>query len=439
MGLVWLHGVKVDSKKDYIINMQVSVSLLIAVSFFCLLVVTAFVIAVLLIRDLLHKQKIYSNFANYLGDFLVIVSKEGRLIDATPTYISDPLYVLILRQRSFKKIFSAAEYKRFTEYLKGLDAYPDIPFVFSQDLGDGLSWYEIRASMQKQGADIHMVLLLKNVTLDVESRTQRDDLKEKVDMLLQNTGDFLWSMDVDTRTFTFLTPLVDDEGRAIPRTQGVQDIRAMMPEEDYAFFDKHLNARIVEFRATGQNSSENRGVRLRLQGENGKLDWYAFCGRLYTEENAKIVFRGSARRMDLELESPVAENSAMSESTQVSALAFPDIRMFWIDRDYKICGCNQAFSLAFGSPIPKDIEGKRLLEVVRPRYFSLFHGVLSEVFEKGLSKSWKGAFGVGNRLLWFNAVPLKRDDGYTYRVLGVYLQLDENDFSSVNNLITEKK
>ena len=95
MGLVWLRCVKVDSKKDYIINMQVSVSLLIAVSFFCLLVVTAFVIAVLLIRDLLHKQKIYSNFANYLGDFLVIVSKEGRLIDATPTYISDPLYVLI--------------------------------------------------------------------------------------------------------------------------------------------------------------------------------------------------------------------------------------------------------------------------------------------------------------------------------------------------------
>ena len=419
--------------------MQVSVSILIAVSFFCLLVITAFVISVLLIRDMLSKQKIYSIFANYLSDFLVIVSKEGRLIDATPTYTKDPLYNSILRQRSFKKIFSASEYKRFLEYVKGLDAYPDIPFVFSQDVGDGINWYEIRASMQKQGADVHMVLLLTNVTLDVESRTQRDELKEKVDMLLQNTGDFLWSMDVDTRTFTFLTPLVDDEGRAIPRTQGVQDIRAMMPDDDYAFFDKHLNARIVEFRATGQNSSENRGVRLRLLGENGKLDWYAFCGRLYTEENAKIVFRGTARRLDMHLENPMVEGSGVSEATQVSALAFPDIRMFWIDRDYKVCGCNQAFSLAFGSPNPEEIEGKRLLEVVRPRYFSLFHGVLSEVFERGLSKSWKGPFGVGKRLLWFNAVPLKRDDGYTYRVLGVYLQLDENDFNSVNNVLMEKK
>ena len=437
MGLVWLYGIEIDTKKDYIIGMQVPVGLLIAVSFVCFLVITAFVISVLLIRDLLNKQKIYSNFAGYLSDFLVIISKEGRLIDASPTFISDPLYDLILRQKSFKKVFSAAEFKRFSEYVRGLDAYPDIPFVFSQDMGDGLNWYEIRAR-QRQGGDVHMVLLLKNVTLDVESRTQRDELKEKVDLLLQSTGDFLWSMDVDTRTFTFLTPLVDDEGRAIPRTQGVQDIRAMMPEDDYLFFDKHLNSRIVEFRAKGQDSSENRGVRLRLMGEDGNLDWYAFCGRLYTEENAKIVFRGSARKLDLQLEKPITEESEVSESTQVAALAFPDIRLFWIDRDYKICGCNQAFSLAFGSPIPKEIEGKRLLEVVRPRYFSLFHGVLSEVFEKGLSKSWKGPFGVGRRLLWFNAVPLKRDDGYTYRVLGVYLQLDENDFESVNKLTMEK-
>lgn len=438
MGLVWIYNFKIGSKKDYIIDMQVPVGLLIAVSFVCFLVITAFVISVLLIRDLLNKRKIYSNFAGYLSDFLVIISKEGRLIDASPTFISDPLYNLILRQKSFKRVFSAAEFKRFSEYVRGLDAYPDIPFVFSQDMGDGLNWYEIRAR-QKQGGDVHMVLLLKNVTLDVESRTQRDELKEKVDMLLQSTGDFLWSMDVDSRKFTFLTPLVDDEGRAIPRTQGVQDIRAMMPEDDYMFFDKHLNSRIVEFRAKGQDSSENRGVRLRLMGENGKLDWYAFCGRLYTEENAKIVFRGSARKLDLLLEKPITEDSSVSESTQVAALAFPDIRVFWIDRDYKICGCNQAFSLAFGSPIPREIEGKRLLEVVRPRYFSLFHGVLSEVFEKGISKSWKGPFGVGRRLLWFNAVPLKRDDGFTYRVLGVYLQLDENDFESVNRLTMEKK
>jgi PAS domain-containing protein len=212
----------------------------------------------------------------------------------------------------------------------------------------------------------------------------------------------------------------------------------MMPEEDYAYFDKHLNARVVEFRATGQNTKENRGVKLRLNGENGRLDWYAFCGRLYTEENAKIVFRGSARRLDLQLENPIVDEGDVNESVQSSALAFPDIRVFWIDRDYKVCGCNQAFSLAFGKPVPKEIEGKRLLEVVRPKYFSFFHGVISEVFEKGLSKSWKGGFGAGKRLLWFNAVPIKRADGYTHRVLGVYMQLDENDFNVTNKIKMEK-
>jgi PAS domain-containing protein len=418
--------------------MQVSVGVIIAFFFGGFLVVTALVVSLLLMRNLLQKQKIYSNFAGYLSDFLVIVSMDGRLIDATPTYITDPLYELILRKKSFKRIFSDAEYKRFLEYVKGLDSYPDIPFVFSQDCGAGLNWYEIRAIMQKQSGDVHMVLLLKNVTMDVESRSQRDSLKENVDMLLQNTGDFLWSMDIDTRKFTFLSPLMDDEGRAIPRSLGVQDIRSMMPEEDYAFFDKHLNARVVEFRATGQNTSESRGVKLRLNGENGRLDWYAFCGRLYTEENAKIVFSGSARRLDLQLENPIVDEGDVNESVQSSALAFPDIRVFWIDRDYKVCGCNQAFSLAFGKPVPKEIEGKRLLEVVRPKYFSFFHGVISEVFEKGLSKSWKGVFGVGKRLLWFNAVPIKRADGYTHRVLGVYMQLDENDFNITNKLKMEK-
>ena len=419
--------------------MQISIGIIVAFFFGCFIVVTALVVSILLMRNLLQKKKIYSNFANYLSDFLVIVSMDGRLIDATPTYITDPLYEMILRKKSFKRIFSESEYKRFLEYLKGLDSYPDIPFVFSQDCGAGIKWYEIRAVMQKQGGDVHMILLLKNVTVDVESRSQRDSLKENVDMLLQNTGDFLWSLDIDTRKFTFLSPLMDDEGRAIPRSLGMHDIRSMMPEEDYTFFDKHLNSKIVEFRATGQNTSENRSVKLRLKGDDGRLNWYAFCGRLYTEENAKIMFRGSARRLDLQLENPIVDEVDVNESVLTSALAFPDIRVFWIDRDYKVCGCNQAFSLAFGKTVPKEIEGKRLLEVVRPKYFSFFHGIISEVFEKGLSKSWKGGFGVGKRLLWFNAVPIKRGDGFTHRVLGVYMQLDENEFNITNNKLKMEK
>ena len=114
-------------------------------------------------------------------------------------------------------------------------------------------------------------------------------------------------------------------------------------------------------------------------------------------------------------------------------LAFPDVRVFLVDRDYKICGCNQAFSLAFGMSLPEDFQGKRLLEVVRPKYFFVFHRVLSDVFERGVPKSWKGPFGVGDKLLWFNAVPLKNQDGHTSRILGIYMQLERQEFENKNN------
>ena len=74
--------------------MHVSVGVIIAFFFCGLLVVTALVVALLLMRNLFQKQKIYSNFASYLSDFLVIVSMDGRLIDATPTYITFSLYGL---------------------------------------------------------------------------------------------------------------------------------------------------------------------------------------------------------------------------------------------------------------------------------------------------------------------------------------------------------
>ena len=137
------------------------------------------------------------------------------------------------------------------------------------------------------------------------------------------------------------------------------------------------------------------------------------------------------------LENPITADDIVNENMLFSVFSFPDVRVFWIDRDYKVCGCNQAFSLAFGMSFPKEVEGKRLLEVVRPKYFSMFHGVLSDVFERGLSKAWKGPFGVEKRLLWFNAVPIKSSDGYTHRVLGVYMQLDENDFNNANKNNTE--
>lgn len=409
--------------------MLISLNLLAAWLFAFFVVSVALVISILLIRDSREKQKAYAVFSGYLGEFQVILSKEGNLLDATPRYISDPLFERICQEKNFRNILSTQEYARLQDYAKGLASYPDIPFVFSFDCEQGLRWYELRAYIQKKQGNDSTVFLIKNVTMDVESRNQRDELKQNIDMLLQNTGDFLWTMDVDSRRFTLLTPLVDEEGRVVPRSVGTQDVRTMMPARDYEIFEKMLNSRIVEFRASGHDIEGNRGLSLRLLRPDGSLCWYFFGGRLVMEEGANMVFRGTARRMELLQDNPVLEDDAYSNVLLSSALALPDVRVFWVDRDYKVIGCNQAFSLAFGRESPKSIEGRRLLEIVRPKYFSFFHRYLSEVFERGRAVSWKGVFGAVDSLLWVNAVPLKNLDGETNKILAAYMLLNAEEFT----------
>lgn len=408
--------------------MNLSIGLVAALLFLCFVLIVALVIVVLLLRDTREKQKVYGSFANYLNEFLIIISQEGRLLDVSPKYIADPLYEQICQKQSLKRILSITEYRRLQEYVKGLDAYPEIPFIFSFSTEMGLQWYELRAFIRKKGGEIKTVLFFKNVSIEMETRNQRDQLQENEKLLLQSTGDFLWSLDVDSRQFSFLTPLQDENGLVVPRTLGRRNLREMMPEEDYALFEKQLNARVVNFRTTGNDVDGWQNVLLRILGANGLQTWYSFCGKLCTEEGSKMVFRGSARRMEWLHENFSEEETKNLRKLLSMTMSFPDIRMFLIDRDYKICACNQSFALAYGMTDSKSVEGKRLIEVVRAKYFTIFHGFISEVLERGVARSWKGPFGVEKRLLWINAVPLRGEDGVPNWVLGVYMQLDKKEF-----------
>ena len=110
--------------------MFLSPGLLAALLFFSFLMVVALVLVIMLLRDRLAQQKVYANFAGHLDEFLVTLSKDGRLLDASPQYLSDPLFEQICQKKSFKKILSASEYRRLQDYMRGLDAYPEIPFIF---------------------------------------------------------------------------------------------------------------------------------------------------------------------------------------------------------------------------------------------------------------------------------------------------------------------
>lgn len=408
--------------------MTISTSTLAFLLFVCFILVVALAISHMLLRELREKQKAYSSFAGHVDQFMLFMSEDYCLLDVFPRFLQDPFYEEICQKKKFSEVLSTEEYLRFLEYLKGAAAYPNIPFVFSFRGEVGVLWYELRAGQKKIAGKTLWELLLKNVTLDVDSRTQRDQLQDKVNMLMQNAGDFLWSFDVDSRQLTLLTPITDDEGRVIPRSAGPLDIHSLLRDEEYAMFEKRINARIVAFRASNQDVYENATLRMRLIGPDDQLVWYSFRCKICLEENSKLVIKGSARRMDLLTDNPIFDGDEDVNAALASLLSFPDIRLFCVDRENKIVNCNQAFALDFKFTSPKVVNGKRLLEVVRTKYYSFIQGNLSEVFEGGKPKSWKGPFNKEHRLLWFNAIPLIGKDGFVHRVMGVYIQMDEDEF-----------
>lgn len=408
--------------------MYLSLSAFAVLLFASFVLIVSLAISHMLFRGQKEKQKAYAAFSEHVTQFLMFMSEDGILMDATPKIVQDPLFERLCQRKRFSEVLSRAENTRLEEYMKGAVAYPDIPFIFSFRCESGVRWYELRATLKKSFNSSVWGLLIKNVTQDVDSRTQRDLLQDNVDMLLLNTGDFLWSFDVDTRQFSLLTPISDEEGRVVPRSTGLQDIHSLLLDEEYALFEKRINARIMAFRSSNQNVDENASIKMRLIGPEGKLIWYSFRCRIYLEENSKLMIKGVARRMDMLFDNPVFEDNEDMDAAVSTMLSFPDIRIFCVDRENRLVSCNQAFALDFKYANPKATFGKRLLEVVRPKYYSFIQGNLSEVFESGRARAWKGPFNKERRLLWFNAIPLTRKDGFVYRVLGVYIQMDEADF-----------
>ncbi|MCF0221010.1 MAG: hypothetical protein HUK19_01815 [Fibrobacter sp.] len=398
-------------------------------------IIIALAISHVLIRGFTDKLNAYKNFSGSVNEFILFVSKEGLLQDALPRSVDDPFYERLCEKGSFDEILSEEDFTRMKEYIKGAEAYPDIPFIFSFKGENGTRWYEMKAFMKKSLSHSHWEFLVKNVTMDVDLRKQVDRAKSNLDLLLQNTGDFLWSFDVDTRQITLLTPITDEDGRVIPRSVGVQDIHALLLDEEYSMFERRINARIMAFRASNfKDMDENSSIKLRLVGSDGNLVWYCFRYRVYLEENARILIKGSARRMDLLFDNPIYDDCVNLDAAIGTMLSFPDIRIFCVDRDYRIVSCNQAFALDFKYMSPEKSFGKRLLEVVKPKYYSFIQGTLSEVFESGKAKSWKGPFNKENRLLWFNAIPLTKTEGFVYRAMGVYIQMDAADFKNDSNI-----
>ncbi len=393
------------------------------------------VICVMLLRDSRNKQRLYQRFENNLNEFIVVLSQKMEFLYGLPTFMWDPLFYQLSHGRSFSEVLGVSSWNRMKSYFDEIEKHLDMPFLFSllsDYKGDAEGakslWYEMRVSLDRVNAEeFYYVCFIRNISRENESRREKEMLQERFDSLLQNTGDFLWSFDVEDRSMKLLTPMMDDEHRVIPQSVGYVDIHKMMPEGDYALLDSVLNDRVKDYRNFGFRGDPFETIKVRFYGPEKSLVWYGLRGKLCMDENDRLVLQGTARRMDVVLDNSVLGGTQEKEALLPAALAFPDIRMFWMDRDYKILGCNQAFATDFQIVNPREIYGKSLNQVVSHDFLPYISRGVREIFNTGRSISWKGRIGKKDHIFMYNAVPLKNESNKVQSVLSVYLVLDQED------------
>jgi PAS domain-containing protein len=393
------------------------------------------VICVMLLRDSRNKQRLYQRFENNLNEFIVVLSQKMEFLYGLPTFMWDPLFYQLSHGRSFSEVLGVSSWNRMKSYFDEIEKHLDMPFLFSllsDYKGDAEGakslWYEMRVSLDRVNAEeFYYVCFIRNISRENESRREKEMLQERFDSLLQNTGDFLWSFDVEDRSMKLLTPMMDDEHRVIPQSVGYVDIHKMMPEGDYALLDSVLNDRVKDYRNFGFRGDPFETIKVRFYGPEKSLVWYGLRGKLCMDENDRLVLQGTARRMDVVLDNSVLGGTQEKEALLPAALAFPDIRMFWMDRDYKILGCNQAFATDFQIVNPREIYGKSLNQVVSRDFLPYISRGVREIFNTGRSISWKGRIGKKDHIFMYNAVPLKNESNKVQSVLSVYLVLDQED------------
>lgn len=404
--------------------------------FVCVFIIVLCFFLLLLHKDFRGKQMLYRRFSGNLSEYIVVLSQKMEFLYGLPKEMPDPVFQQLSEGKSFDEILSASNMDRMKIYFENIERHLDLPFLFSyspdsKNLIDGEQktiWYELLVSIQRiSSVEFRYVCFVKNITKIYETRIEKEMVREDRDWLLKNTGDFLWQFDVESRSFYLRTSMMDESHSMLPLPAGIVDVHTLMPEEDLALFDKVVNNRVKVFKEKGFGGDPFEIFKVRFYGVDKKLVWYGLRGKVSKDENEHFWFQGVARRIDMALDNIISDGSNDKEAMLSACLAFPDVRTFWIERDFKIQGCNQAFAMDFQIIDPCETIGKNLEQVVGRKFLPYITHVLSEVLDTERCVSWKGDFE--GRLLMFNAVPLKNSENVTYSVIVNYIFLASSDFT----------
>ena len=397
-----------------------------SVAFDVFLVVVC-VVCVMLIREVRKRQKLYQRFRGLNTEGLIVLSQKLDFMYCQPLFADDPLFEKLVHGSGLQEILDSKDWVRMRLFFEETEKHRDMSFLFSIKLDENdVQWYELHCFTQSISVtEFQYVCFVKNISKEQSSRRERKDLQNNLDLLLRTTGDFLWSMDIEKRLVRILTPILDEDLAYVPQSTGGVERTMIMPEEDAALLDELAN-RYIRMYKNDRNVIDKPfpPVKIRLYAKDRSLLWYNIRGLLDYDESGNLVFQGVARRLDVMMDNFIFDASQNQNALFSAALSLPNLRVFWVDRDYRILGANQGFANDFGIVDLESVKGKVLNKVVNSKAQLYFNKVLSEVFGTGRRMSWTSEGDKLDKPTVFNVVPLKEDAGVVLQAMCAYFRID---------------
>lgn len=399
-------------------------------SFLSCVLLVVFSVAILFIRDSREKQKLYRLFAGHMGEYIVVLSPKMEFLYGLPIFSSDPFFNTLYRERSLENFLPAADWIRISAYFKDTDKHPNMPFVLSyDDGGEAPIWYELRCVRKYYSSvEFHYVCFVRNISREVESRKKKEESEQKLKMLLQNTGDFLWKFDIENRKLTILTQVSGESFRSIPIPVGEVDLLTLIPEHEYNLLLDQMNLHVLKYHHSGSLDDGFLETKMRGYRTDKSLAWYSLRCKMELSDENRLFYRGVARRMEVMLDSPVFGSE--KDAILSASMLFPDIRIFWVDRNFIVLGGNLAFAQDVKLNDPDAVIGKSLNDLTSSLHSPMFVQKVGDVFDLQKSVVWKDSYLRTNQYIIFNAVPLIAENNMVQKALCVYMILDQKEFRS---------
>ena len=172
----------------------------IVLAFTCVILLVACCIFVFLLREGIHKQRLYDKFQGSVNEFIVVLSRRLEFLYGLPMYTSDPLFARLSSGNIFQDLLRSKDWSRMKLYFDEVEKHQNMSFVFSVEIDptnansdqSRVQWYEMKTVLDYVSVqEYRYICFIKNFTRENENRKERERIQVRLDNLLQNTGDFL--------------------------------------------------------------------------------------------------------------------------------------------------------------------------------------------------------------------------------------------------------